>query len=45
MVTCFKICRDKNNDYYHKWREGGRQRVMIEIIINENDDNDGLLYK
>ncbi len=22
-------------------REGGGQRVMIEIIISENDDNDG----
>ena len=32
---------DKNDDYYHKGREGGGQRVMIEIIISENDDNDG----
>ncbi len=29
------------NDYYHKRREGGGQRVTIEIIISENDDNDG----
>ena len=41
MVTCYMICRDKNDDYYHKGREGGGQRVMIEIIISENDDNDG----
>ena len=32
-------CRDKNDDYYHKRREGGGHRVMIEI--SENDDNDG----
>ena len=31
----------KNYDYYHKGREGGGQRFMIEIIISENDDNDG----
>ena len=30
-------CRAKNDDYYHKGREGGGQRVMIEIIISEND--------
>ena len=24
---------DKNDDYYHKGREGGGQKVMIEIII------------
>ena len=41
MVTCYMIRRDKNDDYYHKGREGGGQRVMIEIIISENDDNDG----
>ena len=40
MVTHDMICRDKNDDYYHKGREGGGQRVMIEIIISEND-NDG----
>ncbi len=34
-------CCAKNDDYYHKGREGGGQRVMIEIIISENDDNDG----
>ncbi len=34
-------CRDKNDDYYYKGREGGGQRVIIEIIISENDDNDG----
>ena len=34
-------CRSKNDDYYHKGREGGGQRAMIEIIISENDDNDG----
>ncbi len=34
-------CRAKNDYYYHKVREGGGQRVMIEIIISENDDNDG----
>ncbi len=28
-------------DNYRKGREGGGQRVMIEIIISENDDNDG----
>ncbi len=33
-------CRAKNDDYYHKGREGGGQGVMIEIIISENDDND-----
>ncbi len=41
MVTHCMICRDKNDDYYHKGREGGGQRVMIEVIISENDDNDG----
>ena len=41
MVTCYIICRDKNDYYYHKEREGGGQKVMIEIIISENDDNDG----
>ena len=35
------ICCDENDDSYHKGREGGGQRVMIEIIISENDDNDG----
>ena len=33
-------CRAKNDDSYHKGREGGGQRFMIEIIISENDDND-----
>ena len=33
-------CRAKNDDYYHKGKEGGGQGVMIEIIISEND-NDG----
>ncbi len=41
MATCCTICRDKNDDYYHKGREGGGQRVTIEIIISENDDKDG----
>ncbi len=41
MVRCCMICRNKNDDYYHKEREGGGHRVMIEIIISENDDNDG----
>ncbi len=41
MFTCCMICPDKNDDCYHKGREGGGQRVMIEIIISENDDNDG----
>ena len=41
MITCCMTCRYKNDDYYHKGREGGGQRVMIEIIISENDDNDG----
>ena len=36
------ICRDKNDDQYHKERERGGQRVMIEIIKTENYDNDGL---
>ncbi len=36
-----KTCRGKNDDFYHKGREGGGHRVMIEIIISENDDNDG----
>ncbi len=36
-----KNCGAKNDDFYHKGREGGVQRVMIEIIISENDDNDG----
>ncbi len=35
------ICRDKNYDYYHKGREGGGQRAVIEISISKNDDNDG----
>ncbi len=34
-------CLGKNDYYYHKGREGGGQRVMIGIIISENDDNDG----
>ena len=32
---------NKNDDNCHKGREGRDQRVMIEIIICENDDNDG----
>ena len=32
---------NQNDDCYHKGREGGGQRVMIEITISENDDNDG----
>ena len=36
-----KNCRAKNDDFYCKGREGGGQRVMIEIILSENDDNDG----
>ena len=28
-----KTCRGKNDDFYHKGREGGGHRVMIEIII------------
>ena len=35
------IWRNKNDDFYHEGREGGGQRVMTEIIISENDDNDG----
>ncbi len=34
-------CCGKKDYYYHKGREGRGQRVMIEIIISENDDNDG----
>ncbi len=37
MVTCYVICRDKNDDYHHKGMEGGGQRV-----ISESDDYDGL---
>ncbi len=33
MVIWCMICRNKNDDYYHKGREGGGQRVMIEIYI------------
>ncbi len=33
------ICHDKNDDYNHKGKEGEGQRVMIEVIISENDDN------
>ncbi len=40
MYSCFGTA-GKNDDYYRKGREGGGQRVMIEIIISENDDNDG----
>ena len=29
------------NYYYHKGSQGRGQKVMIEIIISENDDNDG----
>ena len=32
MVTCCTICHDKNDDYYHKGRVGGGERLMIEII-------------
>ncbi len=31
----------KNDDCHRKGREGGGQRVMIEIIISVNDENDG----
>ncbi len=31
----------KNDDCYRKGRGGGGQRVMIEIIISVNDENDG----
>ena len=43
IVTGCTICRDKNDDCYHKVRKGlgGGPRVMIEIIISENDDNYG----
>ena len=41
MITCCMICRNNNDDYYHKGRDGGGQRDTIEIIISENDDNDG----
>ncbi len=41
MVTSCMICHNTNDDSYHMGREGGGQRVMIEIIISENDDNDG----
>ena len=41
MVTCYMICHNINDDYYHKGREGGGQRVMVKIIISENYDNDG----
>ncbi len=34
------IYRTKNDDSYHKGREGGGRRVMIGIIISENDDNE-----
>ncbi len=43
MVTCYMFRHNKNDDYYHKGKEGGGQRVTIEIIIRENDDNDGWL--
>ena len=33
-------CPAKNDDYYHKGREGAGQGVMIEIIISENDEYD-----
>ncbi len=42
-----KICRvvfgtaGKNDYCYRKGREGGGQRVMIEIIISVNNENDG----
>ena len=42
MVTCCTNCRDKMMiTIISGGREGGGQRVMIEIIISENDDNDG----
>ncbi len=43
-----KICTvvpgtaEKNDDCYRKGRGGGGQKVMIEIIISVNDENDGL---
>ena len=40
MVTCCMICRHKNDDSYHRGRGGGKT-VVIEVIISENDDNDG----
>ena len=36
----FCVCHIKNDDNYHKGRQGEGQRVIIEIIISEND-NDG----
>ncbi len=36
MVTCYIIWCGKNDE-----NEVGGQRVMIEMIISENDDNDG----
>ena len=36
-----KTCRSKNYDFYHKGRGGSGHRIMVEILISENDDNDG----
>ncbi len=40
MPVCVSVCLF-DDDYYHKGRVGGGQGVMIEIILRENDDNDG----
>ncbi len=41
MHTVVSGTPEKNDDYYRKGRGGGGQRVMIEIIISVNDENDG----
>ncbi len=39
-VKSFIIVPSKNDDNYDKNREGGGQKIMIEITRSENDDND-----
>ncbi len=38
MINIITICSDGNQKDAQKRREGEGQKVMIEIIISENDD-------
>ncbi len=41
MCTVVPGTAGKNDDYYRRGRGEGGQKVMIEIIISVNDENDG----
>ncbi len=38
--TPLVLVLSQKNYYYGKGRDGGGQKVMIEIIVSENDEND-----